>query len=254
MHRSRLRRARVALPLRLSPTPRSSRPTPRNPSENAELRRASSQPGEGHPPPGRRQALAPAVGRIRRSRLRSRPSRRLSRTHGRRAVQTLRRPGQSRRSPSGVPPEHARGAPRTRRACRRGGTRSRAGHARASRRGRSAGCRAPPRAFRATAPARRCEARLGPLSQREAMLRLPASSRSPAGSSASRSTAYPRMVSSMRKRAPRPRRRSGEALVDQRGERVEIRIADGLRGLERPPAREDGQAAEQPLFLGSSRS
>ena len=43
---------------------------------------------------------------------------------------------------------------------------------------------------------------------------------------------------------------SDEALVDERAERVELGVADGLRGLEREAAAEDRQRGEQSALLG----
>jgi hypothetical protein len=40
-----------------------------------------------------------------------------------------------------------------------------------------------------------------------------------------------------------------KALVDERGERVEVGSADFLRRLERAAAREDGQPREEPLLV-----
>ena len=57
------------------------------------------------------------------------------------------------------------------------------------------------------------------------------------------SVPYSRIVSSIQKRSAR--RRAEEALVEERGERVEVGVADVLRRLERAAAGEDARARER---------
>ena len=46
------------------------------------------------------------------------------------------------------------------------------------------------------------------------------------------------------------RREAQEALLDERLERVDVRVGDGLGRVERAAAREDREAAEEPLLVG----
>ena len=70
--------------------------------------------------------------------------------------------------------------------------------------------------------------------------------------SSSRSTAYSRIVSSIQKRSTVC---AEEALLDERLERVEVGVGDGLGRLERAAAGEDAEPGEEHLLLGvESRS